>query len=51
MHRTTEIDACDVLLQGVVWDDADAELFLGGVDAQEGEAEEEGKGLGEEGDC
>ena len=35
----------------MVGDDADAELLFGGVQAEEGEAEEQGEGLGEEGDC
>jgi hypothetical protein len=51
LHRAAEIHAFDVLLESGVGDDADAELFFRGVDAEEGEAEEEGEGLGEEGDC
>lgn len=50
LHRAAEVHAADVFLQGVVRDDADAELLFRGVQAEEGEAEEQGEGLGEEGD-
>lgn len=49
LYGATEVDACDVFLQGIVRDDADAELFFGRVDAEEGETEEQGERLGEEG--
>lgn len=51
MHRAAEVDAFDVFLEAVVGNDADAELLFGGMQAQEGEAEEQGERLGEEGDC
>lgn len=51
LHGPAQVDSFEVLLDAVVGDDAHVELLFGGVQAQEGEAEEQGQGFGEEGDC